>query len=502
MTFSKKNVQSSWLNFANKKSIEDGSLKKLIDRGISGLNFFLSLFYQDLISMDCYDNDIRRLSQTSASPFEIYEEIIIKDVSKSADLLLPVYGQTNGLDGYVNVEINPKFANNLEETLKEGKRLIEKVGRPNVMLKVPATDECFEAIEEFTAMGINVNAYLIYSIEQYEKTALSYIKGINRAKKNGLDTSKIYSVASVSVSEIDEAIDPLVGDSDYDDDLKGCASFANAINIYGRFKEIFKYFHSGNDQRILWTSIKSENETKYVEELFCKNTICSMSETAFKYYSSPNFKGEIKYNQSQANEIIRKFDDAEISIDAVCDKILKDKIVEIQGDFDKILKAIEEKSSSLRENIIAIASDHAGYLMKSYVADYLVKNGYKINDLGTSSADISVDYPDFGEAAANEVASGRARRGIVVCGSGIGISIAANKVNGIRAALVHDKESAIMSRRHNNSNMIALSGRPYTQERAKNAEEIVKAWLETEFDGGRHQMRIDKIAEIEKRQSK
>ena len=131
MTLSKKSVQSSWLNFANKKSIEDGSFKKLIERGITGLNFFLSLFYQDLISMDCYDNDIRRLSQTSASPFEIYEEIILKDVAKSADLLLPVYGQTNGLEGYVNLEINPKFANNLEETLKEGKRLIEKIGRPN-----------------------------------------------------------------------------------------------------------------------------------------------------------------------------------------------------------------------------------------------------------------------------------------------------------------------------------------------------------------------------------
>lgn len=142
---------------------------------------------------------------------------------------------------------------------------------------------------------------------------------------------------------------------------------------------------------------------------------------------------------------------------------------------------------------IVIASDHGGYDLKELIKENLTNKGYDINDLGTYSKD-SVDYPEYGKKAAETVAKGEADKGIVVCGTGIGISISANKVKGIRCALCSDVYSAKMARAHNNSNMIALGGRVIGVDLAL---EIINAWLETEFDGGRHLRRVNKIMEIE-----
>ena len=140
---------------------------------------------------------------------------------------------------------------------------------------------------------------------------------------------------------------------------------------------------------------------------------------------------------------------------------------------------------------IAIASDHAGFELKELIKKDLPE--LDIIDLGTTSAE-SVDYPDFGIALAEAVAKGEADRGIVICGSGIGMSIAANKVKGIRAALCQTKEFAELSRRHNDANVLVLSGRFISHYLAK---EIIEVWLNTPFEGGRHKRRIDKIAKYE-----
>jgi ribose 5-phosphate isomerase B len=139
---------------------------------------------------------------------------------------------------------------------------------------------------------------------------------------------------------------------------------------------------------------------------------------------------------------------------------------------------------------IAIASDHAGYPLKVLLADALVALGHDVIDLGAGDSTTSVDYPDFGRACAEEVASGRAERGVVVCGSGIGISIAANRVAGARCALVHDNLAARLSRQHNDANMIAFGARLIGPETARDA---LTAFLDTPFDGGRHAGRIAKL---------
>lgn len=142
--------------------------------------------------------------------------------------------------------------------------------------------------------------------------------------------------------------------------------------------------------------------------------------------------------------------------------------------------------------LIAIASDHGGYELKETIKEYLRERGEKIVDLGTNSTD-SVDYPVYGRACAEAVASGKAERGIVVCGTGIGISIAANKVKGIRCGLCTSVEMAELTRQHNNANMLALGGRTTDP---KLALEIVKAFLDTEFEGGRHKRRTDMLDEM------
>jgi RpiB/LacA/LacB family sugar-phosphate isomerase len=138
---------------------------------------------------------------------------------------------------------------------------------------------------------------------------------------------------------------------------------------------------------------------------------------------------------------------------------------------------------------VAIGSDHAGYELKEYIKDVLTKAGYTYVDVGTDG-EASVDYPDFGIRAALLVAGGETERGVLVCGTGIGMSIVANKVKGIRAALAEDLYSAVQSRKHLNANVLVLGGRVIGKGLA---EEIVRAWLETPFDGGRHQRRIEKI---------
>lgn len=142
---------------------------------------------------------------------------------------------------------------------------------------------------------------------------------------------------------------------------------------------------------------------------------------------------------------------------------------------------------------IALGADHAGYLLKDVLADHLRSRGFEVMDLGTNSAD-RVDYPDFGEAVGRAVADGRAALGVCVCGSGIGIAMAANKVGGIRAATVHDETSARLSRLHNDANVICL-GERLTGEAV--AVAALDAWLDTTFEGGRHRARVEKIDAIE-----
>lgn len=147
---------------------------------------------------------------------------------------------------------------------------------------------------------------------------------------------------------------------------------------------------------------------------------------------------------------------------------------------------------------IIIWADHGGYELKNHLSEWLKNNHHEIKDIGTFSAE-SIDYPDIAQVVAEEVSKKNFERGILICGSGVGVAIAANKVNGVRAVNAHDVILAKLSREHNDTNVLTMGGRFVAKELA---EEIVQTWIKTEFSGGRHEKRIDKIAEIEKQNRK
>lgn len=145
--------------------------------------------------------------------------------------------------------------------------------------------------------------------------------------------------------------------------------------------------------------------------------------------------------------------------------------------------------------VVVLAADHAGYEIKEFIKSILNKMGYQFEDVGTHNKN-SVDYPDYAEKMSLEVVNSNNKVGILACGTGIGATIAANKIPGIRAALVNSPEEAVLSIEHNNANVLVLGGRPFYQEKVK---KIIAAWFQAEFHGGRHQRRVKKIENIEKK---
>ena len=172
--------QSLWIDNISRSMITSGRLKSLIDQGLRGQTSNPTIFKQAISTSNDYDVKIQQLTEVGKSTFEIYDELTIKDVQDAADLFRGVYESTKGLDGYVSLEINPKLGNELEAQLKEGMRLWQKLNRPNVMIKVPATKNGLGVVEGLIAQGINVTVTLIFSAEQYQQVAWAYIKGLNQ----------------------------------------------------------------------------------------------------------------------------------------------------------------------------------------------------------------------------------------------------------------------------------------------------------------------------------
>jgi transaldolase len=241
--------QSIWLDYISRSLIDTGKLNHMIELGVRGLTSNPSIFDKAISTSNDYDNNIKELQRLEKSTFEIYDDLTVKDIQDAADIFRPIYEESHGTDGYVSLEINPELAYMVGETVAEGKRLFHKVNRPNVLFKVPSTDQGFLAMEELLAQGINVNVTLIFSLQQYINTAQSYIKGVKRFAQNKGDISRLSSVASVFVSRVDTQIDRFLDEKINQspenirkglDALKGKAAVANAGIISVNTKRYFQ----------------------------------------------------------------------------------------------------------------------------------------------------------------------------------------------------------------------------------------------------------------------
>lgn len=348
--------QSVWLDNISRSMIESGKLKEMIGLGLRGMTSNPTIFDKAISSGSDYDERIVELSNAGKSAFEIYDELTVGDVQDAADIFLPVYEESNGLDGYVSLEINPKLAYKTDETIKEGIRLFKKVNRLNVMFKVPATDAGFKAIEELVATGMNINITLIFSVSQYLKTVEAYLKGIKRLLHDKKNVSSIRSVASVFVSRIDTYVDNLLGGKEEQIvSLKGRAAVSNSSLIYEEYLKIlsspdFKEFlkNGANAQRALWGSTSAKNpqysDIKYVTELIARGTVNTMPEQTFNAFLD---HGEVKesliQDVSSAKKLIDDLMKAGIDIDDVCMQLLKEEVMAFEQSFDSLLNSLEKK---------------------------------------------------------------------------------------------------------------------------------------------------------------
>ena len=360
--------QSIWLDYISRSLIDTGKLQNMIDIGVMGMTSNPSIFDKAISTSNDYDVRINELKKIQKSTFEIYDELTIKDIQDAADVFKPIYEKTKGSDGYVSLEINPKLAYNAKETIEEGKRLFNKVNRPNVLFKVPSTEQGFIAIEELLAQGINVNITLIFSLQQYINTTHAYIKGVRRFDQNNGDISRLASVASVFVSRVDTLIDKfldekITGQNDEARNrlelLKGKAAVANCAIIFSRYKEIFlgQEFKEiqkkgARVQRLLWGSTSTKNpvytDIKYVAELIGKNTINTIPEKTLNAFLDHGLvkqalTEEIAEHQKTMTELAQRG----VNINAICKKLLGDGVIAFEKSFDSLLASITKKATRL-----------------------------------------------------------------------------------------------------------------------------------------------------------
>ena len=358
--------QSIWLDNISRSIIESGRLKEMIAEGLRGMTSNPTIFEKAISESSGYDAKIRALHEAGKSTFEIYDDLTIRDIQDAADVFKPLYEKTNGQDGYVSLEINPKLAYETDETLEEGRRLHEKVNRPNVMFKVPATDQGFSAIEALLGDGININITLIFSLDQYVRTAKAFLRGMNKLLDKQGDLNKVSSVASVFVSRVDTVADKLIGEAmEKESDeavkgklqaLQGRAAVANAHLIYSKHLEIFseEAFQSLKEkgarvQRVLWGSTGTKNpaysDIKYVTELIARNTVNTLPDQTLEAVQD---HGVVKEALTAAAEESRNTIDGlkgfGIDMDSICAKLLEDGAAAFTKSFESLFQTIEKKA--------------------------------------------------------------------------------------------------------------------------------------------------------------
>lgn len=361
--------QSVWLDFINRPLLETGELKKLISSGLRGMTSNPSIFNQAIGASQDYDNKIRELKEKNKSTFDIYDELTIRDIQEASDLFKEVYEKTNRLDGYVSLEINPLLAQKIEEQAREGVRLFKKVNRPNVMIKVPSTDQGFSVVEELIGQGINVNITLIFSLKQYEKTVQAYLNGLKRLQKSRGNLKNVHSVASVFVSRIDSLIDKFLDEMTAKESnaakkeqlqaLKGKAAVANSRLIFEKFKELFaaKEFkdleaQGANIQRVLWGSTSTKNpsypDIKYVTELIARPTVNTLPKNTLEaFLDHGKVKDAFKSDKKDAERVISSLQGIGIDINKICLKLLEDGCLSFNQAFETLMASIEKKAEKL-----------------------------------------------------------------------------------------------------------------------------------------------------------
>ncbi|MFI9775263.1 transaldolase [Streptomyces sp. NPDC051956] len=287
---------SIWLDDLSRKRIESGNLAELIENShVVGVTTNPSIFQAAIGSGEGYEEQLADLATRGVTVDEAVRMMTTADVRAAADILRPVYDATQGRDGRVSIEVDPRLAHDTVATVAEAKQLSWLVDRPNVMIKIPATKAGLPAITEVIGLGISVNVTLIFSLDRYKAVMDAYLAGLEKAQAAGIDLAGIHSVASFFVSRVDAEIDKRLDQvgTDVAESLRGRAALANARLAYEAYEEVFaserasKLEAAGaNKQRPLWASTGVKDpaykDTLYVDELVAPGTVNTMPEATLK----------------------------------------------------------------------------------------------------------------------------------------------------------------------------------------------------------------------------
>jgi transaldolase/glucose-6-phosphate isomerase len=364
--------QSPWHDNIRRGLLVNGELKRLVDDGdITGLTSNPTIFEQAIANSNDYDTALHELALTGQSADEIFDVLAIEDIRGAADVFRPVYDRTAGLDGYVSIEVSPKYARDTQKTVSEAKRLWKAVGRPNVMIKIPATKAGLPAIEETIANGINVNVTLIFSLERYEEVIAAHQIGLNKRLKSGKNVHGIASVASFFVSRVDTLVDKLLDDKIKADpagaaalgSLKGKAAIGNAKLAYALFRQRYHTDDFGplksagaQVQRPLWASTSTKNpaypDVIYVDNLIGPETVNTMPPATIKAFKDHGRAvATLMENVEEARDLMDKLAEAGIDMKAVTQKLEDDGVAAFFKSFDTLLKVIDARRLSELTNV-------------------------------------------------------------------------------------------------------------------------------------------------------
>jgi transaldolase len=351
--------QSIWLDFLRRSLITDGSLARLIrDDGVTGVTSNPTIFAKAIVGSNDYDDAIGRIAgRGTVQPLDVFYDLALDDIRMAADLFAPVYEQTAGADGYVSFELEARLAHDARKSIAAAQYLVERIGRPNVMIKVPGTAEGVKVVEELTAAGINVNITLLFSVEVYWRVALAYMAGLERRRAAGQSLDRVASVASFFVSRIDTVVDPLLPDGS---PLRGRVAIANAKRAYQHFQHLFAGDRWGRlaeagarVQRPLWASTGTKNpaysDVLYVEALIGRDTVTTMPEAtldAFRAHGQVHPDAVLEDRREPDGTL--SLAEQGIALDTIAAQLLDDGLAAFDADLAKVVGAIESKLESAR----------------------------------------------------------------------------------------------------------------------------------------------------------
>ena len=352
--------QSYWLDNLSREMIANGELKKRVSQqGLRGMTSNPTIFNKAISSGDRYDAQFKKLLKKDLLTEEIYEGLVIKDIQDACDLLKPVFNSSEGVDGYVSLEVSPHLARDTEGTIKEARHLFKKVKRPNLFIKIPGTAEGVPAIEACLFDGININITLLFSVERYEEVARAYIRALERRVKLGLQVKNVASVASFFLSRIDVLVDNLLKEKG-NAELLGKAAVANAKLAYQSYKKIFSSDawkalakNGARVQRLLWASTGTKNpdysDVMYIEPLIGRDTVNTMPEETIAAFAD---HGKIAADTIEsavdgARQTMADLERAGIHFRNAASQLEEEGIQKFVDPFDQLMKSLNDKRGRL-----------------------------------------------------------------------------------------------------------------------------------------------------------